>query len=126
MDFSLTRSAAFIIIIGILLLMLIETTTAALALSLSLYYLLYWAALSSLFILLAVLPWAEGRYNDTIIITKAFLVGLIVGGVMAILKLSLYQELWTIFNLAAEPLRTGLFGSLLINLSLRLRTVSAY
>jgi hypothetical protein len=46
------------------------------------------------------------------LMVQAFLAGLLLGFIVAIFKLVLYRELWTVFNLLAEPLRTALFGLL--------------
>ncbi|PJE75966.1 hypothetical protein COV04_02325 [Candidatus Uhrbacteria bacterium CG10_big_fil_rev_8_21_14_0_10_48_11] len=77
-------------------------------------YAVYWIALAGMFIVLARYAWARINPNSTQLLVQAFLVGLGVGLFAALVKVVLYRELWTAFNLFAEPLRTALFGIVLV------------
>lgn len=62
------------------------------------------------FALLVSHPWRRLSGDFERLAAKAFLTGLVAGGMIAGYKAFAYQELWTVFNLLAEPLRSALFA----------------
>lgn len=75
-------------------------------------YVLYWLVLAGVFTCLALGPWQRYRRNIEELMVQAFAVGLALGFAVAVYKAYAHWQLWTVFNLLAEPMRTGLFGLL--------------
>jgi hypothetical protein len=77
-------------------------------------YVIYWLILAGMFSVLARYSWSEVGANSNRLFVQTFTIGLIVGLADALVRVALYRELWTAFNLFAEPLRTALFGMVVV------------
>ena len=111
----LFRSAAFIIIAGVGLLILNEYF---LRIKFSVWpaipYVFYWSIIAVTFSALLLAPWQRYQHESERLMIEAFMAGIFVGLAIAIYKVFAYREFWTLFNLLAEPIRTALFGLLVI------------
>jgi hypothetical protein len=123
---NLLKSSTLLIAADVALLISLEILSSTFSWSVVVQGLLYIIILAGLFVALALYPWSRYHFADPAALTKAFLVGVMIGGFLALVKLIMHQELWTVFNLIAEPLRAGLIGTLLINLTLRMRSTTVY
>jgi len=72
-------------------------------------YTTYWLVLSCFFYVVAKDLVIRER-DDILLFVTIVMMGVAVGLCLALWKVYLYQELWTAFNLFAEPIRTGLYG----------------
>ena len=73
-------------------------------------YVVYWVLLTALFVGLTELCWRHRAFDEMNLLTRLFVVGGILGLVLAIYRVALHWQLWTVFNILAEPLRTGLYA----------------
>lgn len=76
-------------------------------------YILYWVILTGLFVFLSEYSWRQYAIDEMKLLTRLFVVGFIVGLCVAIYRSLYVMELWTLFNLMAEPLRAGLYAILI-------------
>lgn len=76
-------------------------------------YVVYWSILTGLFVVLSEFTWRQYSIDETHLLTRLFLIGALMGFCLAIYKSIAYMQLWTLFNLIAEPLRTGLYAILI-------------
>jgi len=110
---KLLRSGVFIIIISVLSLILNEYFFR---IKFNVWpvisYSVYWLIMAMAFSALILIPWQRYQENSERLIVEAFVTGVIIGLAVAIYKIFAYYELWTLFNLLAEPIRTALFGLL--------------
>ena len=63
---------------------------------------------------LLLISWQCYQQDEERLMVEAFMAGLIIGLAIAVYKILAYYQLWTLFNLLAEPIRTALFGLLVI------------
>jgi hypothetical protein len=77
-------------------------------------YVIYWLVLAGMFAVLARYSWTAVESNSNRLFVQTFTIGLVVGLTDALVRVALYRELWTAFNLFAEPLRTALFGMVVV------------
>lgn len=76
-------------------------------------YALYWLILTGLFFFLSEYSWRQYAIDELKLFTRLFAVGFILGLSIAIYRGLYVMELWTLFNLLAEPLRAGLYAILI-------------
>lgn len=72
--------------------------------------LFYWVLLTATLATIAGVTLHRLHREEDRLLVSTFVVGLTIGLLVAIVKVVLYQELWTAFNLFAEPMRTALYG----------------
>jgi cytochrome bd-type quinol oxidase subunit 1 len=75
-------------------------------------YVLYWAILTGLFVVLSEFSWRQYSIDELQLLTRLFMAGVFLGLMLAVYRGISERELWTLFNLAAEPLRAGLYAVL--------------
>ena len=111
----LFRSAVFIIVVSVSLLVINEYF---LRIKFNVWpavpYIFYWLIIAIAFFYLLLIPWQRYNENNERLMVEAFMTGIILGLAIAVYKTFAYRELWTIFNLLAEPIRIALFGLLVI------------
>ena len=109
------RTSGFIVTVGAGLLVLAEHLfrTRFAAVPATIPYVFYWLLIAGTFTALLLLPWQQYQSEPDRLLVAAFLAGLLITFPVAIYKVFAYRELWTVFNLLAEPIRTSLFGLLL-------------
>lgn len=73
-------------------------------------YGVYWVVLTALFVGLTEMCWRHRAFDETNLLTRLFVAGCALGFVLAVYRVAIYLQLWTVFNLLAEPLRTGLYA----------------
>lgn len=73
-------------------------------------YGVYWVVLTALFVGLTEMCWRHRAFDETNLLTRLFVTGCALGFIIAIYRVALHWQLWTVFNLLAEPLRTGLYA----------------
>lgn len=78
-----------------------------------LHYALYWVVLTALFVVLSEFNWRQYSIDELQLLTRLFVAGVVLGLSLAIYRGVTQWELWTLFNLAAEPLRSGLYAVLI-------------
>jgi|GEM_PF-1584487 len=109
------KSSGFIIMVSVIFIVFIEyLLRIRFNVSEVAYYLLYWAILSAMFSALTIFSWAEHHTEEERLFIEAFIAGIIAGFLIALYKILAYHEIWVVFNLIAEPLRTALFGLLIV------------
>lgn len=110
---KLLRSAVFIIIVSSLLLILNEYFFRIKFNVWPVFpYTIYWLIMAMAFSALILVPWQRYQENSERLMVEAFFTGVIIGLAVAVYKVFAYYELWTLFNLLSEPIRTALFGLL--------------
>ena len=114
-QFRLLRSSPFIILFGSLLLIVNEYLfRVRFSVPLAIPYMFYWLIIAITFSALVLIPWQRYQQEKERLMVEAFMAGLIIGLAIAVYKILAYYQLWTLFNLLAEPIRTALFGLLVI------------
>ena len=107
------RSTAFIVTLcGAALIITEYMLRIRFAVPVAIPYIVYWMALGAAFAGLSLGPWRAYQHDRERLMANAFLAGLTIGVLSAVYKIVVYQELWTMINILAEPIRTGLFGIL--------------
>ncbi|MFA7286085.1 MAG: hypothetical protein WC052_00225 [Patescibacteria group bacterium] len=81
-------------------------------------YLTYWLGLSFFFYVVTK-NLVVREHDDMLLFVTIGMTGAVTGLFLALWKVYLYQELWTAFNLIAEPVRTGLYGFMIAWLFVR-------
>lgn len=77
-------------------------------------YVVYWITILALPGWLTYKYWVHEIHDETKMLVMGFVFGVSLGVVMAIYRAATLRELWTLFNLVAEPLRTGLSTLLVV------------
>ena len=114
-QFRLLRSSPFIILFGSLLLIVNEYLfRVRFSVPSAIPYMFYWLIIAITFSALVLIPWQRYQQEKERLMVEAFMAGLIIGLAIAVYKILVYYQLWTLFNLLAEPIRTALFGLLVI------------
>ena len=114
-QFRLLRSSPFIILFGSLLLIVNEYLfRVRFSVPSAIPYMFYWLIIAITFSALVLIPWQRYQQEKERLMVEAFMAGLIIGLAIAVYKILAYYQLWTLFNLLAEPIRTALFGLLVI------------
>lgn len=72
--------------------------------------LFYWVLLTATLATIAGVTLHRLHREEDRLLVSTFVVGLTIGLLVAIVKVLFYRELWTAFNLFAEPMRTALYG----------------
>lgn len=70
----------------------------------------YWVVLGASLLLMTHLAAGRLRHEDDRLMVSIFVAGFVIGLMVATYKVIAHQELWTVFNLFAEPMRTALVG----------------
>ena len=112
-QYELFRSTAFIVLVAAVLLVVNEYVfRTQLNAPPLIPYAFYWMVMALTFAALIIVPWRKFLLDANRLMVEAFVTGLVLGLVIAVYKVIVYQELWTVFNIIAEPIRTALFGLL--------------
>jgi RsiW-degrading membrane proteinase PrsW (M82 family) len=112
-QFRLFRSALFIVVVGAGLLILNEYFfRTKFNVWPAIPYSVYWLIIAITFSALMFITWQRYQHESERLRIETFLAGIFLGLAIAIYKVFAYRELWTVFNLLAEPIRTALFGLL--------------
>ncbi len=85
----------------------------------------YWIVLVVVLYVLTELAAPRLRHEEDRLMVSLFVSGLVIGLALAIYKAIALQELWTLFNLLAEPMRTALVGLIIAWLYLLRERTSA-
>lgn len=110
---KLVRSSAFIVVVSALLLILNEYFfRIKFNVWPAVPYTIYWLIMAMAFSALILVPWQRYQEEQERLMVEAFMAGIILGLSIAVYKIIAYRELWALFNLLAEPIRTALFGLL--------------
>src|SRR3990167_4627186 len=76
----------------------------------TIFYLTYWLILTATFSILATAELHRFHREDDRLFVSLFLAGALIGFFSALFKVLAFQELWTAFNILAEPMRTALLA----------------
>ena len=113
---TLSRSRFFssplaLVVLGSALLMVLEyVTRIRFQTPILISYFFYWIILAGTLGLIAGAAADRLRHEDDRLLVSTFVAGVMLGLLIAIFKVGVHRELWTLFNILAEPMRTGLLG----------------